>query len=239
MTVGDFIKRSPRSAPNISPTADQEPARPAEFRNGLASGLLNPEGPAGLVIVDWGMVASNPKEVAQLLHAISARSNNKMEIGFLNTEGEGNQMLKQLREAGFSRGNNIHVLDRKALQEAGALAEGGRVDLKKVEVFVQAYLRRQNRAPARLTQVVADPVNARRYIGDVVRLLMDVEEVVLEGDAAVALVTTLGHDATLPIRTPNLSYDPHTRTLRLPPQSLTPGALTKFDKVLLLIDTQA
>lgn len=237
-TVIGFIERFPRPAPNLSPTPGQE-ARPTSFHNTLAAGLLNPENPAGLVIVDWGMVASSPKEVARLITSMANRSNNKIEIGFLNAEGEGTKMMEQLQKEGFSRGNNVHVLDRRALEEAGALLEGGRVDLKKVEGFVQTHLHRQNRAPARLSQVVADPVNARRYIGDVVRLLLDVEEVVLEGDAAVALVTSLGHDATLPIRTQTLSYNPFTRTLRLPPQSLTPNALTHFDKVLLLIDTQA
>jgi ATP-dependent Lon protease len=237
--VGDFLHRFPTHDSPRPQTVNQEPIRTHEFHKRLALGIRPLENQPALILVDWGMVASSPKEVARLIGSIAGHLNNTFEVAFLNTEGEANLMREQLHGAGLGEWVKATILDRKALQEASALLEGGRVDLNRLERYIHDKLHRQGLSPGHITQVVADPLNARRYIGDVVRVLMDVEEIVLQGDAAVALVTTLGHDATHPIKTPTLSYDPLTRTLRLPPSSLSHGALTQFDKVLLLVDTQA
>ncbi len=235
--VGDYVQTGHDSPRPHGP--DLQQSRSDDYCSTLAKGLTPSDPSAGFILVDWGMVASNPGEVAKILTTMTGNSKHPREIGLLNTEGEGHRMIEALQKTGLGHWQNAHMLDHKGLQEAGALLEGGRVDLQKVDAYVQTDLRRQGRSPAPLTQVVADPLNARRYIGDVVRLLMEVEEVVLQGDPAVALVTTLMHDPTRPIRTPTLSYDPLTRTLRLPPHALPPSALTRFDKILLLVDTQA
>jgi hypothetical protein len=239
--VSNFINRRPRrviSAASRNKT-DRTSARTKDYYASLGMALRTPANKRHLVLVDWGMVVSRPEEVEKLLSRMSENRNQTPEIAFLDSEGTAKQMEEDLSQAGLGQWATSHLVDRTGLEQAGALSATGQVDLTKVEAFLQTVLQKRGRSPAPLTQVVVDPINARRYLGEVVQLLMDVNEVVLQGTPAIQFLKTLGHDTTHPIRTPTMAYDPHTRTLRLQAQSIGPSALTNFGKTLLLIDSQA
>lgn len=239
--VSDFMNRRPRRSLTAASRRKGDPTleRTNDFYRTLEEAIQSPSKARNLVLVDWGMVASRPDEVAKLLTNMSKSGTNQPEIAFLDSEGNEEQMRKDLDTAGLSRWKTSHIVDRKALQEAEALSETGQVDLPKVDAFLQSILRKNGRSPAPLTQVVVDPINAQRYLGEVVRLLMDVNEVVLQGDSAIKFLNTIGQEATSPIRTTDISYDPNTRTLRLKAQSIGTNALANFSKTILLIDSQA